>query len=443
MRVRIERAKQFSGSIAAPGDKSISHRALIFAALSSGTCQIENLAPGEDVRSTARCLGQLGVPIGIEGMHAKVQGRAFSLSAPSQTLDCANSGTTMRLLSGVVAGARLSAVLDGDASLRRRPMKRVLDPLRKMGAKAEGARDEKGGETAPLRFEPGPRLLGKRHQLPVASAQVKSSLLLAGLWAEGTTEVCEPQQSRDHSERMLRAFGAPLKVGPRGILSIHGMERALSAPPSLCVPGDASSAAFFVAAALLAGTGELRISGVNTNPTRLGFLEVLRRMKAQVAVQPESPQAGEPIGTLLVPGAAPLEATEVKAEEIPSLIDEVPILSVIATQAKGTTVIRGAEELRYKESDRIAQMAKGLAAMGAAVEEARDGLRIQGPTPLKGAAIDALGDHRIAMSFAVAGLIAEGTTEIEGAEWANISFPGFFDVLSRLSRGAVAFLEWS
>ncbi len=438
MRVRIERAKQFSGSTAAPGDKSISHRALIFAALSSGTCQIENLAPGQDVRSTARCLVELGVTITSEGPRAMVQGRGLSLSTPRQTLDCGNSGTTMRLLSGMVAGARIAAVLDGDASLRRRPMKRVLDPLRQMGAKAEGTQDDKGGETAPLRFEPGPRLLGKRHQLPVASAQVKSCLLLAGLWAEGNTEIAEPQQSRDHSERMLRAFGAPLEIGPRGVLSIHRMERPLSVPPHLYVPGDPSSAAFFVAAALLVGTGPLRISGVDINPTRSGFLEVLRRMGAPLSVEPEPPQGGEPVGTLVVAGAAPLEATEVKSEEIPSLIDEVPILSVIATQARGTTVIRGAEELRHKESDRIAQMAKGLAAMGASVEELPDGLRIDGPTPLKGTVIDALGDHRIAMSFAVAGLAAQGTTEIEGAEWADISFPGFFDVLARLSNTPLA-----
>src|SRR5260370_20324023 len=206
MRVRIERGKQFAGSTAARGDKSISHRALIFAALSSGTCQIENLAPGQDLRSTARCLEELGLTIPSEGPRALVQGRGLSLSTPRQTLDCGNSGTTMRLLSGMVAGARIAAVLDGDASLRRRPMKRVLDPLRQMGAKAEGTQDDKGGETAPLRFEPGPRLLGKRHQLPVASAQVKSCLLLAGLVAEGDREDAAPQQSRAYSGRAVGGF---------------------------------------------------------------------------------------------------------------------------------------------------------------------------------------------------------------------------------------------
>ena len=437
MRVRIARAGQFSGHVEIPGDKSISHRALILAALSDRPCRVQNLAPGIDVRSTARCLVELGAAIDFDGKFASVQGRGLSLSGPRQTLDCGNSGTTMRLLCGMVAGARLAVVLDGDASLRRRPMKRVLDPLRQMGAKGRGTEDGKGGETAPLTFDAGPALVGKRHQLPIASAQVKTALLLAGLWAEGTTEVTEPAPSRDHSERMLRAFGAPLELLPRGVLSIRRIDRALSAPAELEIPGDPSSAAFLVAAALLVGKGELRISGVGLNPTRTGFLEVLRRMGARIEVEPATPQAGEPVGVILLNEAPGLVATEVAPSEIPSLIDEVPILSVVATQATGTTLIRGAEELRYKESDRISQVARGLAAMGANVSELPDGLRISGPTPLRAAAIDAQGDHRIAMSFAVAGLIAGGVTEIDGAEWADISFPGFFEILARLSHGAV------
>jgi len=437
MRVRIARTAQFSGNIEVPGDKSISHRALILAALSDRSCRIQNLAPGLDVRSTARCLVELGAPIDFEGNRATVRGRGLSLGMPRQTLDCGNSGTTMRLFCGMVAGARLTAVLDGDASLRRRPMKRVLDPLRQMGAKARGTADGKGGETAPLRFDPGPSLIGKHHQLSIASAQVKTALLLAGLWAEGTTEVSEPAPSRDHSERMLRAFGAPLEVSPQGILSMRRIDRALSGPGQLEIPGDPSSAAFLVAAALLVAKGKLRISGVGLNPTRTGFVEVLRRMGASIGVEPEPPQAGEPVGAIVLEEPSSLTATEVAPSEIASLIDEVPILSVVATQATGTTLIRGAEELRYKESDRISQMARGLASMGANVSELPDGLQITGPTPLTATGIDGQGDHRIAMSFAVAGLIASGVTEIEGAEWADISFPGFFEVLARLCRGAV------
>ena len=437
MRVRIARAGQFSGPIEIPGDKSISHRALILAALSDRPCRIKNLAPGLDVRSTARCLVELGAAIDFEGNRAIVRGRGLSLNMPRQTLDCGNSGTTMRLLCGMVAGSRLAAVLDGDASLRRRPMKRVLEPLRQMGAKGRGTGDGKGGETAPLQFDAGPLLVGKHHQLPIASAQVKTALLLAGLWAEGATQVSEPAPSRDHSERMLRAFGAPLELSPQGVLSIRRIDRPLSAPAELEIPGDPSSAAFLVAAALLVARGELRISGVGLNPTRTGFVEVLRRMGASVGVEAGAPQAGEPVGAMVLKDAPSLVGTEVAPAEIASLVDEVPILSVVATQATGTTLICGAEELRYKESDRISQMAQGLTAMGASVSELPDGLRITGPTPLKGVAIDAQGDHRIAMSFAVAGLIASGVTEIDGAEWADISFPGFFEVLARLSHGAV------
>ncbi len=433
------RASRFSGTAEAPGDKSISHRALIFASLGTGRCAVSHLAPGADVRSTAACLKSLGAQIEMDAAGAVVTGCGLTrLKAPAAPLDCGNSGTTIRLLSGVIAGSGVGGVLDGDESLRRRPMKRVLDPLRAMGARAQGFRGAGGDETAPLQFEPGKGLTGQRHELPIASAQVKSSLLLAGLSANGRTTVLEPHQSRDHSERMLKAFGAPVQILEERAVSIDGPCLALKAPAHLHIPGDASSAAFLVAAALIAPGGEVEIRGVNVNPTRIGFFNVLRRMGATLELTPEPDRAGEPVAAIRAREASPLLSTELVSGEIPSLIDEIPILSVLATQARGWTTIRGAAELRFKESDRIAQMARGLTAMGAEVEELDDGLKIRGPCKLRGTRIDAASDHRIAMSFAVAGLIAEGETFIHGAEWADISFPGFFQLLSRLSGGAVS-----
>ncbi len=399
---------------------------------------MSNLAPGSDVRSTARCLEALGAQLRLEESSALIHGRGLSgLQPPQAPLDCGNSGTTMRLLSGVIAGARLGGTLDGDESLRRRPMRRVLEPLRRMGAVAQGARSTGGEETAPLRFEPGAQLLGQRHDLELASAQVKSCLLLAGLWANGRTVVREPHPSRDHTERMFRAFGASLQTLPDGAIAVDGPTAALSPPPKLRVPGDPSSAAFLLSAALLAG-GQVAVRGVDVNPTRTGFLRVLERMGANVELKPEPDCAGDPVGTLRVHPASTLRSTDVSPAEIPSLIDEIPVLAVLASQAEGLTTIRGAGELRFKESDRIAQVAKSLSAMGGEVRELEDGLTIRGPSALRGARIDAMGDHRIAMSFAVAGLAAQGETIIEGAQWADISFPGFYELLSKLSGGAVS-----
>ncbi len=319
-------------------------------------------------------------------------------------------------------------------------MRRVLEPLRRMGARAQGTANDRGDETAPLRFQTGPRLSGRRQELEVASAQVKSCLLLAGLWARGTTSVREPQLSRDHTERMLRAFGAPIEISSYGLISIQP-PKTLRAPPSLDVPGDPSSAAFLIGALLMVGEGEVEVRGVDVNPTRTGFLRVLERMGAALELRPEGERAGERVATVWARGGSELRGTNVLGAEIPSLVDEVPLLCVIATQARGTTEIRGAGELRFKESDRIAQMARGLAAMGADVRELEDGLVIKGPTKLRGARIGAISDHRIAMSFAVAGLAADGETVIDGAQWADISFPGYFDLLSRLTSGAVSVHE--
>lgn len=439
MRALIRRAARLTGSAQPPGDKSISHRALIFSALARGTCKVENLSPGEDVRSTAACLRQLGVRIDAEGSGATVFGAGLEgLRSPAGVLDCGNSGTTMRLLAGVLAGANVGGVLDGDESLRGRPMKRVLQPLRQMGAVCQGTMDVKGEERAPLRFEPGAVLKGVRHDLAVASAQVKTCLLLAGLFAEGETTVREPEVSRDHTERMLRAFGAPLTFWPDRAISIRRPDKPLQSPESLVVPGDPSSAAFLLAAALVVPGGAVTLTGVDVNPTRIGFLRVLQRMGARIELTPEADRAGDPVATLRAHGDVMLSGTEITSGEVPSLLDEVPILAVVASQARGRTTIRGAGELRVKESDRLAKVAAGLAAMGVPVQELPDGLIIDGPVPLKGARIDAARDHRIAMSFSIAGLCAEGETEVSGAEWADISYPGFYALLAGLTDGAVS-----
>lgn len=439
MQVRVVRAAGFSGKTGVPGDKSISHRALLFSALAEGTCRVENLSPGGDVRSTAECLRRLGVEMrALEDGVIEIHGRGLhALRPPSGLLDCGNSGTTMRLLSGVIAGAGVGGTLDGDESLRGRPMKRVLQPLRWMGAQAEGARNPKGDELAPLVFKPGVALTGRSHDLAIASAQVKSCLLLAGLYAEGETTVREPEPSRDHTERMFRAFGVPLHFAADGAVTVSPPRSPLRAPEQLTVPGDPSSAAFWIGAALLVPGAELEVEGVDVNPTRTGFLRVLQRMGAGLEIIPTGERAGDPTATIRVRGGARLRGTDVLAGEVPSLLDEVPILAIVASQAHGVTRLEGAGELRVKESDRLAQLTKGLRAMGVPVEERPDGFLIEGPHALKAADIDAARDHRIAMSFAIAGLVAEGETRVEGAEWADISYPGFFRLLSQMSGGAV------
>ncbi|MGO9829901.1 MAG: 3-phosphoshikimate 1-carboxyvinyltransferase [Myxococcaceae bacterium] len=435
MRVRVRRARNFAGTIEVPGDKSISHRALVFAALGDSPLSLEHLAPGADVRSTAACLEALGVERrAVEGGALVVRGRG-ALLPPSHRLECGNSGTTMRLLSGLVAGAGVVATLDGDASLRRRPMARVLAPLRAMGAQAAGTPTLQD-ECAPLHFAGG-ALVGRTHQLRVASAQVKSCLVLAGLQADGVTSIREPEASRDHTERMLRAFGAPLRVASDGTVLVERLVRPLALPARLRVPGDPSSAAFFVGAAALVPNASVACAGVDVNATRTGFLRVLARMGAEVRLEPAPEEAGDPVATLHVRAGARLTATTIHPAEVPSLLDEVPLLAVVASQAQGVTRLSGAAELRVKESDRLRQVCQALRAMGADVEETPDGFVVQGPSRLQGAYLDAAGDHRIAMAFAVAGLVADGETTLEGAEWADISYPGFFAQLGACSAGAV------
>ena len=420
-----------SGRVTVPGDKSISHRSLLFGAIAEGITTIEGLLPAEDPISTAACLRAMGVTISpIEaGGIVRVEGVGLDgLQEPNQVLNCGNSGTTMRLMLGLLAGRDgRHFVLDGDASLRNRPMRRVGQPLESMGADVRG-RD--GGNKAPLAVQ-GRRLKGTVIGTPVASAQVKSALLLAALTAESPTTVIEPAQSRDHSERMLKAFGADLTVG--GEMSRHISVRpgAVLHGQSVVVPGDISSAAFWLVAGALVPDADLTIENVGLNPTRTGILEVLEQMGAQIEVLNPRDVAGEPVGDLRVTHG-PLKPFQFGEEIMPRLVDEVPILSVAACFCDGESRISGASELRVKETDRLAVMARQLKAMGADIEEHEDGITIRGGRQLRGAGLDSETDHRVAMSLAVAALLATGDSTLERSEAAAVSYPTFWDELERL-----------
>ena len=420
-----------SGRVTVPGDKSISHRSLLFGAIAEGITTIEGLLPAEDPISTAACLRAMGVTISpIEaGDIVRVEGVGLDgLQEPNQVLNCGNSGTTMRLMLGLLAGrAGRHFVLDGDASLRRRPMRRVGQPLESMGADIRG---REGGNQAPLAVQ-GRRLKGTVIGTPVASAQVKSALLLAALTAESPTTVIEPAQSRDHSERMLKAFGADLTVG--GEMSRHISVRpgAVLHGQSVVVPGDISSAAFWLVAGALVPGADLTIENVGLNPTRTGILEVLEQMGARIEVLNPRDVAGEPVGDLRVTHG-PLKPFQFGEEIMPRLVDEVPILSVAACFCDGESRISGASELRVKETDRLAVMARQLKAMGADIEEHEDGITIRGGRQLRGAGLDSETDHRVAMSLAVAALLATGDSTLERSEAAAVSYPTFWDELERL-----------
>jgi len=434
--------------IVVPGDKSVSHRALILGALAQGCTDIANLAPGADVQSTAACLRSLGVTIEMPGhggrgcrsgeTACRVHGRGeIGLAEPNAPLDCGNSGTTMRLLAGVLAGQDLFAVLDGDASLRRRPMDRVAVPLRLMGAAVDG---RGGGRFAPLAVRGG-GLKGIDCHLPVASAQVKSALLLAGLAARGETVIHEPLPSRDHTERLLAAFGAPIAVDPVGPDGggIRVTGGGTLSGRSVHVPGDFSQAAWFIVAGLLLPGPGLELPAVGVNPTRTGLLPVLERMGARVEIRGRETAAGcnEPRADIRV-GHGVLRATEVEPAEVPLLIDEIPILAVAAACAEGQTRIRGAAELRVKESNRLAAITVGLRTLGADIDETEDGLVIRGPARLRGGMVDGHGDHRIVMALAIAGLAAAEPVTITGADCVGISYPAFFDDLRRAVEGGGA-----
>jgi 3-phosphoshikimate 1-carboxyvinyltransferase len=431
--VIIHPAKRIVGKLEMPGDKSISHRAGMIAALARGTSRIRNFSTSEDCAATLRCLKQLGVSIARQNNDVTIEGAGMrGLSAPKEPLDCGNSGTTMRLLAGILAGQNFEATLTGDESLRSRPMRRIIEPLELMGAEILSNHGR-----PPLTIRGRNSLAPIDYELLVASAQVKSAILLAGLNANGETKVVEHMPTRDHTERMLREFGVAIERGDapkegHTFASVKGP--ASFSARDVNVPGDISSAAYFVAAAALLDGSTLEIKNVGLNPSRVEFLDVGKSAGLNVNFEVQREHGNEPVGVVRVAGArlthestaAPLT---IDGDRIAGLIDELPLLAVIGSQLVGGVEIREAGELRVKESDRIAATVAGLRAMGANVEEFDDGLRVGGPIRLRGARIDSRGDHRVAMTFAVAGLLAEGDTEITGADCVSVSFPEFFDLL--------------
>ena len=441
MRIRVRRAGRLTGRVAVPGDKSISHRAALFGALASGRTEITGFLEGEDCLATLKAVRALGAEVTRKGPgHYLVDGTGVnSLTEPDNVIDCGNSGTSARLLVGVLAGQPFWTVLTGDDSLRSRPMDRVAEPLRRMGATVVGRRE---GSRLPLAVRGARPLKALTYASPVASAQVKTALLLAGLWADGPVTVREPTPSRDHTERMLGGFGARLTVGPEGVTLTPGAP--LSGQP-VAVPGDISSAAFFLVAAAAAPEAEVTVSQVGTNPTRTGVLEVLRAMGASIEPVTGDSAAGshaaaEPFADLVVRGGA-LRGTEIGGALVPRLIDEVPILAVAACLADGPTEIRDAAELRVKESDRIRAVATELGRLGARVTERPDGLRIEGGTRLRGAVVQSGGDHRMAMALVVAGLLADGETVVEDTGCIATSFPGFLSAVNDLAGAQAARAE--
>jgi len=427
MKQTIAPARHLAGEIAVPGDKSISHRSVMLAGLADRPVRITNFLAAADCLSTVACMRSLGVKIEQTGDNELiVTGRGlFGLSEPDDILDAGNSGTTLRLLTGILAGQPFFSILSGDGSLRRRPMARVIAPLSKMGCRILGREQHR---YAPLAILPADGIHGIAYAMPVASAQVKSALLFAGMFADGPTSITEPYLSRDHSERMLQTFGA--KLSRSGLTVKLTPVQELFAPPVIDVPGDISSAAFWLVAATIIPGSRLRLTNVGVNPTRTGIIDILRRMGADITVTAERRVGEEPVADLLV-AAAELTGTTVEGEIIPRLIDEIPVLAVAALFARGRTVISGAEELRVKETDRLKAIAMELAKMGARIEETPDGLIIDGPQPLTGAVCSSHGDHRMAMALAVAGMAAGGA-EIEEADCVAISYPGFFADIAKL-----------
>jgi 3-phosphoshikimate 1-carboxyvinyltransferase len=423
-------AQPLRGSLRVPADKSISHRAAILSTLTGGSTRIENFLQSETTNATLRCLENLGAEIErADSSTLVIRGRGLhSLREPGEVLFCAGSGTTMRLLAGVCAGQDFFSVLDGTPALKRRPMARVSEPLRQMGATILG-RD--GGRLPPLAVRGG-HLHGVDYVLPVASAQVKSALLLAGLFADSPTMLREPALSRDHTERMLRACGVRIEtLGSRTEVRMEPAGRLL-VPPFFSIPNDFSSAAFLIVAALLIPDSEIRIESVGVNPTRTGLLDALYRMGAQIRIENEREESGEPVADLVAGAAEALKGTEVSGEIVPRMIDEFPIFAVAATQASGETIVRDAQELRVKESDRIGTLAEELRKMGAQIQEQSDGFVIAGPVRLSGARVNAHSDHRLAMSLMVAGLVARDETVIEGWECVADSFPNFEEIVARV-----------
>ena len=428
MELRIKRAPRIDIEITVPGDKSISHRAVIIAALSNGVCTLRGFLPSEDCMHTVNAMRALGVKIEQSGPDTLiVHGKRRVLAPPQKQIDCGNSGTTMRLLTGLLAGQTFESRLVGDAGLSRRPMDRVIAPLRQMGANilAEGPE-----QTPPLRIHGG-SLRGIRYRLPIASAQIKGALLLAGLFAKGKTTVDEPTPTRNHTEVMLSYFLVRTAKNGDGSLTVFGDQVPESR--DFTIPGDISAAAFWLVAAAARPRGHLLVREVGLNDTRTAVLGVLLRMGAQVREAIEEVDQLEPRGIVEVTGA-PLKGTVIQGREVPQLIDELPILAVAGALANGKTIIRHAQELRVKETDRIAATAHNLRTMGAQVTEMNDGLEIHGPALLHGARVPSFGDHRIAMAFAIAGLFADGETIVQDADCIRKSYPGFESVLEEFTN---------
>ena len=425
--MKFTRAKQIRGEVTIPGDKSISHRAVMFGSLAEGATEVTGFLRGADCLSTIDCFRRLGISIEDKDERILIHGKGLhGLSAPAQILDAGNSGTTTRLISGILSGQAFETTLTGDASIQKRPMGRIIEPLSQMGASITSL---SGNGCAPLRIQGRP-LHGIHYTTKVASAQVKSSILLAGLYADTPTSVTEPALSRNHSELMLHFFGADVKS--------EGTTATIQPEPKLIgqkvqVPGDISSAAYFIAAGCITPDSELLIQNVGTNPTRDGILHVCKMMNANVTLLNENTDSGEPTADLLVRTSS-LQGCIIEGDLIPTLIDELPVIAVMACFAEGTTVIRDAAELKVKESDRIAVMTENLTAMGAKVTATDDGMIIEGGHTLHGAVVDSHLDHRIAMSFAVAALNTDGETEILGADCVNISYPAFYRDLQKIQQ---------
>lgn len=421
----IKKARSLNGELLIPGDKSISHRSVMFGALAEGLTEVEHFLTGADCLSTIACFRQMGIAVEQSGSHVLIHGKGLhGLQKPSTVLDAGNSGTTVRLMSGILSGQSFASTITGDASIQKRPMKRVMLPLTQMNADISSINNN---GCAPLEIKPA-SLQAIQYQSPVASAQVKSCVLLAGLYADGITSVTEPVVSRNHSELMLRYFGAQIDTNET-TASIHP-DPALTGQ-KINVPGDISSAAYFIAAALLTPNSEVLLKNVGINPTRDGMLRICRAMGADITLLNEDHSGAEPCADLLIRSSS-LHGTVIEGDIIPTLIDELPVIAVLAAFASGTTIIADAAELKVKESDRIAVMTDNLSRMGCEVHATDDGMIIHGGTPLHGAVIDSHKDHRIAMSFTVAGLICDGELEIRDADCVQISYPEFYNDLYSL-----------
>lgn len=417
--------EKFSGEAVVPGDKSITHRAVMLGAISQGTTEVRGYLDAKDCISTIKCLQMLGVRVTARGNKLLIDGRGMDLKQPGETLDAGNSGTTARLLMGILSGQSFKTVITGDQSLRKRPMKRVVEPLCSMGAVIDG---EGGSENLPLTIEGG-KLKAIDYKSPRASAQVKSAVLLAGLYAEGITTVEEPFPSRNHTELMLERFGAVIESANRKVV-LRGRPKLRGG--QVLVPGDISAAAFIMAAAAIIPDSEVHLKNIGINPTRSGIIEVLQNMGASLELKNSRYWGNEPIADILVRGGSPLNGISISGDIIPRLIDEIPVIAVLAAVAEGKTVISDAAELRVKEADRITELSFQLDKMGVDISETKDGMIIEGGKPLKGAEVESCGDHRIAMALAVAGLAAKGETAVHDAEVINISFPGFMSTMRSL-----------